>query len=101
MDAPGSVREYTTNITTITQSMGSKILLTFPIPSFKSALIMAHTASQMITMDTKTFGTIVNIPDIESDACKTFCEKYKSGFGPHALVKLKTRYIKSHPTTHM
>ena len=32
---------------------------------------------------------MVNIPDIESVACKTLFAKYKSGFAPHAFVKLK------------
>ena len=85
----------------ITHRIGSRILLAFPIPSFRLVLIMAHTTNQMIIIDTNTFGTIVNIPFMESVACRTFCVKYKSVFGPHAFVKLKTKYIKSHPTTQM
>ena len=40
--------------------------------------------------ETSTLGTIVNIPETESVACNTLFEKYKSGFAPHAFVKLKT-----------
>ena len=85
--------------TTIKQSNGSKILLTFPIPSFKSLLMINHAINHIAKTDARTVGTRVNIPDIESVACNTLFEKYKSGFDPHALVILKTIYIKSHPTT--
>ena len=76
-------------ITTIPQSNGSKILLTFPIPSFKSLLIMNHAKNQITNTDAKTVGTIVNSPDMESVACNTLFVKNKSGFVPHAFVKLK------------
>ena len=68
IDAPGSVKENATMPTTIAQSKGSKILLTLPIPSFKSLLIMNHAKNHITNTDAKTVGTIVNIPDIESVA---------------------------------
>ena len=36
--------------TTIPQSNGSKILLTLPIPSFKSLLMMNHAKNQIMLM---------------------------------------------------
>ena len=90
MDAPGSVKENATITTTIAQSNGRRILLTFPIPSFKSLLIMNHAKNQITNTDASTVGTIVNSPDIESVACNTLFVKYKSGFAPHAFVRLKT-----------
>ena len=45
--------------------------------------------NEIANTDIRTVGTIVNIPDMESVACKTLFVKYKSGFAPHAFVKLK------------
>ena len=86
-------------MTTIKQRIGNKILLTLPIPSFKSFCTINHPTAQIASTDRKTHGTIVKMPERESDACNTLFEKNKSGFEPHALVKLKITYIKSQPTT--
>ena len=61
---------------------------------------MNHTKNHINKIEISITGTIVNIPDIEFVACKTLLEKNRSGFAPHPFVKLNTRYIKSHPTTH-
>ena len=90
IDAPGSVKENATIPTTIKQRTGNKTLLTLPIPSFKSLLIINHAINQIANTDANTIGTILNIPDIESVACKTLFAKNKSGFAPQAFVKLRT-----------
>ena len=51
--------------------------------------MIIHAMNQMMNTEMSTFGTIVNNPDIESVACNTLFEKYKSGLAPHAFVKLK------------
>ena len=84
---------------TIASKTGNNILLTLPIPSFKSFWTMNHELNQIRRIDMKTHGTMVVIPERESDACKTLTVKNKSGFAPHALVKLKATYIKSQATT--
>ena len=76
----------------------------------KNALLMVGLESQINKKPSEMSGgqmqrvaiarAIVNNPDIEFVECKTLFVKYKSGFAPHAFVKLKTMYIKSHPTTH-
>ena len=81
------------------QSRGNRILLTFPIPSFNFLLIINQDINQIVIMEINTPGTRVNMPLMESVDCKTLFAKNKSGFDPHAFVKLKIKYIKSHPTT--
>jgi len=60
---------------------------------------MNHELNQTRRTDMKTHGTMVKIPERESEACKTLTVKNKSGFAPHALVRLKATYIKSQATT--
>ena len=54
-------------------------MLTLPIPSFKSFWTMNHELNQTRRTDMKTHGTMVVIPERESDACKTLTVKNKSG----------------------
>jgi hypothetical protein len=89
MEAPGKVKENATMTTTITHNSGSRILLTLPIPSFKSLLRMNHAINQIANTDPSTAGTMVNSPDIEVVECRTLLVKNKSGFDPHAFVKLR------------
>ena len=51
---------------------------------------LKQTGELIMNTETSTLGTIVNIPEMESVACNTLFEKYKSGFAPHAFVKLRT-----------
>ena len=48
-----------------------------------------HAINQMANTEARTTGTIVKNPDIESVECNTELVKYRSGFDPHAFVKLR------------
>ena len=73
------------------QRTGNIILLTVPIPEFKSLLLISHNVSHITKIEIRTPGTMVKIPEMESVELSTLFEKNKSGFAPQAFVKLKTR----------